>query len=430
MLKYETVINMNYSLEIKNYRKKNELSQRDFAQMIGVKYNTVYRWENGLFEPSNKYKKKLNSILGETLFERKTKYMKRMLSVLICLISIFTISSCGNNNHENEVLVTDMSGAKVWVPKNPKKVAAVSPSTGDLMIAFGLGDVLDGTYYSVMDNPWAEIIYPESASLFGYDYDNSVETFIERGADLIFIPEPATAKNLRDHGLNALCVRQFSEEGYGDYVFAFSEIVRTIWGDKVDEKVDMWQADFNKAVNTVTSKLKENNIYEEKQRTLYYICGDKDRGLGYTDLGKSLLEYVYDLLNIDFICNRFETNRPSAEAVLEINPDIVAIGGIYQQYLLQQIKVEEPWNRIKGVVDGKLYNIPVGFVSFEQTAAESSLFIYDMANKLYPDLFEFDMVSLTKECMSKYFSYELSTEEANNILKGLDRNGEPLIWKE
>ena len=53
-----------------------------------------------------------------------------------------------------------------------------------------------------------------------------------------------------------------------------------------------------------------------------------------------------------------------------------------------------------------------------------------MANKLYPDLFEFDMVSLTKECMSKYFSYELSTEEANNILKGLDRNGEPLIWKE
>lgn len=356
--------------------------------------------------------------------------MRKIFSYILCLISATTLVSCNSDNRDNEVLVTDMSGAEVWVPKNPKKVAAVSPSAGDLMIAFGLGNILDGTYYSVMDNPWTKVIYPESNDLFGYDYDNSVETFIERGADLIFIPEPATAKNLRDHGLNALCVRQFAEDGYGDYVFAFSEIVRTIWGDKVEDKVDMWQADFNKAIEDVTTVLEENEVYEENKRTLYYICGDKDRGLGYTDLGKSLLEYVYDVLNIDFICNRFETNRPSAEAVLEINPDIVAIGGIYQQYLLQQIKIVEPRNRIKGVVDGQLYNIPVGFVSFEQTSAESSLFIYDMANKLYPDLFDYDMVSLTKECLSKYFSYELSDNDVNNILKGLDVNGEPLIWKE
>ena len=71
---------MNYSLEIKDYRKKNALSQKDFAQLIGVKYNTIYRWEKGLFEPGNKYKKKLNSILGETLFERKTKYIKSPLN--------------------------------------------------------------------------------------------------------------------------------------------------------------------------------------------------------------------------------------------------------------------------------------------------------------------------------------------------------------
>lgn len=189
--------------------------------------------------------------------------MKKELLFLICLMSISLMASCGTNNHENEVLVTDMSGAEVWVPKNPKKVAAVSPSTGDLMIAFGLGDVLDGTYYSVMDNPCAEVIYPKSKDLFGYDYDNSVETFIERGADLIFIPEPATAQNLREHGLNALCVRQFAEEGYGDYVFAFSEIVRTIWGEKVNNRVDMWQTDFNKGISNVTQKLEENDIYEE-----------------------------------------------------------------------------------------------------------------------------------------------------------------------
>ncbi len=353
--------------------------------------------------------------------------MKKLFFLIMIITTIMLVGCNIKEDHTNEVLITDMSGTKVWVPKNPKTVAAVSPSTGDLMIAFGLGDKLDGTYYSVMNNPWAEEIYPESKNLFGYDYDNSVETFIERGADLIFIPEPETAKNLRNHGLNALCVRQFAEVGYGDYVFYFSEIVRQIWGsdEKINNKINEWQKDFNNAINAITSKID----YTQPKRTLYYVCGDKDRGLGYTDLGKSLLEYVYDQLNIDFICNRFETNRPSAEAVLEINPDIVAIGGIYQQYLLQQIKVQEPWNQLKGVKDGNLFNIPVGFVSFEQTSVESYVFIYDMANKLYPNLFEFDIVTLTKECIKKYFNYELSDEYVKYMLQGLDKNGKPLIWK-
>lgn len=353
--------------------------------------------------------------------------MKKMILLLMVILFGISFSSCSNNSNEDNILVTDMSGAKVYIPKNPKKVAAVSPSTGDLMVAFGLGDILDGTYYSVTNNPWVEEIYPESKDFFGYDYDLSVETFIERGVDLIFIPEPTTAKNLRDHGLNALCIRQFAETGYGDYVFYFSNIVKQIWGEKVSEKVDMWQNEFSAAIAEVSTIIKNAN-YEK--RTLYYVCGDKDRGLGYTDLGKSLLEYVYDEMNIDFVCNRFETNKPSAEAVLSVDPDIVVIGGIYQQYLLQQIEVQEPWNQLRAVKENQVFNIPVAFVSFEQTCAESPLFVYDMANKLYPELFDYDMEKLTKECIKKYFNYDLTDSDVQNMLNGLDKNGEPLIWKE
>ena len=149
------------------------------------------------------------------------KNMKKTILLLMVILFGLSFSSCANNSNKDKILVTDMSGAEVYIPKKPKKVAAVSPSTGDLMVAFGLGDILDGTYYSVTNNPWVEEIYPESKDFFGYDYDLSVEAFIERGVDLIFIPEPATAKNLRDHGLNALCIRQFAETGYGDYVFIF-----------------------------------------------------------------------------------------------------------------------------------------------------------------------------------------------------------------
>ena len=230
------------------------------------------------------------------------KVMALILALTICLGMALSLASCGNNDDET-IEITDMSGTTVKIPKSPKKVAAVSPSTGDLMIAFGLGDLLDGTYYSTLNNPWAKEIYPESESFYGYDYDNSVETFVMQGVDLIFIPEPSAAQTLRDHGLNALCVRQFAETGYDDYVFYFSEMVRQIWGEDetVSARIDMWQNDFSTALNDVKAVLAQHP--EIETRTLYYINGEKDRGLGYTDLGKSLLETVYGALKIDFICN-------------------------------------------------------------------------------------------------------------------------------
>lgn len=217
------------------------------------------------------------------------KFRKVIVFVFTLLLAIgttFCFVSCNEAENDETIEITDMSGTTVKIPKSPKKVAAVSPSTGDLMIAFGLGDLLDGTYYSTLNNPWASEIYPNAKLLYGYDYDNSVETFVMQGVDLIFIPEPSTAQMLREHGLNALCVRQFAEAGYDDYVFYFSEMVRQIWGEdeNVSARIDMWQNDFSTALNEVKSVLAQHP--EIETRTLYYINGEKDRGLGYTDLGK------------------------------------------------------------------------------------------------------------------------------------------------
>ena len=354
------------------------------------------------------------------------KIMALILALTLCLGVAVALTACGNND-DGTIEITDMSGTTVKIPKSPKKVAAVSPSTGDLMIAFGLGDLLDGTYYSTLNNPWAKEIYPESESFYGYDYDNSVETFVMQGVDLIFIPEPSAAQTLRDHGLNALCVRQFAETGYDDYVFYFSEMVRQIWGDDetVSARIDMWQNDFSTALNDVKTVLAQHP--EIETRTLYYNNGEKDRGLGYTDLGKSLLETVYGALKIDFICNRFESNRPSVEAVLEVDPDLIAIGGIYQKKRLAELYATEPWNQLRAVQNNDVYNIPVGFVGFEQTCSTSALFIYSQANQLYPELFNYDMIALTKDYMQRYFGYTLTDEAAENMINGYFKDGSTMI---
>ena len=53
---------MDYPRMIKKYREKNFISQTDLANILGVSYVTVNRWENGHFKPTLKCKRELNKL--------------------------------------------------------------------------------------------------------------------------------------------------------------------------------------------------------------------------------------------------------------------------------------------------------------------------------------------------------------------------------
>ena len=50
---------MTYSEGIKLLRRKMLLTQIEFAEMLGVSFASVNRWENGEFDPTMKIKRKL-----------------------------------------------------------------------------------------------------------------------------------------------------------------------------------------------------------------------------------------------------------------------------------------------------------------------------------------------------------------------------------
>ena len=50
---------MTYVEAIKKLRKKMILTQTEFAELLGVTFGTVNRWENGTYEPTTKIKRKL-----------------------------------------------------------------------------------------------------------------------------------------------------------------------------------------------------------------------------------------------------------------------------------------------------------------------------------------------------------------------------------
>ena len=93
----------------------------------------------------------------------------RLLAAALMGISMISLASCGSKENEiNTITVTDMLGDSITIEKNPEKVACVSRTTYDLLVAFGLGDKIDGAYTSIYDNPWTEVIYPKSKNEYSF----------------------------------------------------------------------------------------------------------------------------------------------------------------------------------------------------------------------------------------------------------------------
>jgi len=54
---------MNYSEKIKQLRLRLMMTQQEFADMLGVSYESVNRWENEKNEPTMKIKRKIVDLL-------------------------------------------------------------------------------------------------------------------------------------------------------------------------------------------------------------------------------------------------------------------------------------------------------------------------------------------------------------------------------
>lgn len=354
---------------------------------------------------------------------------KKIVALLICVVIVigfaFALAACVSDVNDETVTVTDMVGAQVEVKKNPQKVACVSRTTYDLLIAFGVGDVIDGAYYSLLDNEWAEVFYPQSVNHYSYEYEEGYETFYSRGVDLVLAPESYIADGLREHGITAITVCLYGSPSFDNYVFYFADLVKQLWGERegVNDKVDAWKNYFAIAQSTIKTELDKHN---DGTRTVYYVRGDKNKGVGYTDNGKSFVEYIYKFLGFDFVGNRFESNRPSAEEICAINPDVFVVGGIYQKTLIEALKTTEPYVNLDAVKNNQIFNIPIGLTMFEQLSVFSPVFLYDQANKLYPDYFDFDVATEIKNLSKQFFNVELTNDEVSNMLNGLSRDGQPL----
>lgn len=355
---------------------------------------------------------------------KNKKYISILLCVLLCISVLVMAAACGGvKNEDDTVTVTDMLGETVTVKKNPKKVACASRTTYDLLTAFGLGDCIDGAYYALLENEWATVFDEKADQRYSLAYEESYETYIARGVDIVFAPEKYVADGLKEHGIKALNVSLYGNPDFGGYVYFFADLVKQIWdSDEVIRRVDSWKAKMQSTIEEIQAELAQ---YNDKQRSVYYVRGDKNKGVGYTDQVGSFTEYAYKVLGMKPLNDKFNTNRPSAEEICAQNPDVFVVGGIYQRKLINALQ-EEPYKHLDAVKNNRIFNIPIGLTMFEQLSVFSPVFLCDQANKLYPEYFDYDVKKQIRDLSKEFFGVELTDSEAQNMLDGLSREGNTL----
>ena len=67
------MVEIDYTEAILNLRAKLNLSQEGLAEMLGVSFTSVNRWENGKHEPTKLVKVKISQLLKENNIKTEVK---------------------------------------------------------------------------------------------------------------------------------------------------------------------------------------------------------------------------------------------------------------------------------------------------------------------------------------------------------------------
>ena len=356
--------------------------------------------------------------------------MKKFISALLAICTIFCISlgvaACKPDGGDDTITIIDMEGKQVAVPKNVEKVACISPSATDLMIAFGAGDKIVGTYRSFTYNPWAEEIYPAAANFKGYSYSVSAEELLSDGIELVILQDTENADAFRNAGIPVVAVHQYSPTGaFDDEVYDTARIIGEIFGGSVKEKADAWIQEVKNTIADIQQNLGATN----SEKAVYYVNGEKEKGLYYSDGGNSMISRILNVANVRLATEKYEVlnvHSVSGEEMLALNPYAMLIGGAYQNNLVDELNASPVWSALDCNQQNRVYRIPVAMVGLENVSAETPVMLKYVANLFNSD-YSFDMATELKANIKKYFKYDLTDTDVANMCLGLTKAGERMV---
>lgn len=300
--------------------------------------------------------------------------MKKILALIIAL-SMFIISGCSS---QQDRTVTDREGTEVNIPKKIEKIISTAPSNTEVLMALGLGDKLvaidkystdiEGVNTELpqidFSNPDAETIIglePDIVIASGHNKTGSTEdpfkAISEAGIPVVYIPSSDSIDGI-----------------YKDIEFIADVVNEKSKGKEIIDDMKA-QVDEIKAIgDTIADK---KSVYFEISPVPYL-----------SSFGKStFLNEMIEIIGAENIfANEDGWISPTAEAIIDANPDVIITNAEYMDNPTGEIKSRNAWENINAIKNNEVYLVDKNASSRPSQNVVKAL--KQMAEAVYPEHYE------------------------------------------
>lgn len=357
--------------------------------------------------------------------EKKTSIILVILIALIaCGAAIALFASPSSISDEGNHTITDMANRTVNIPSSVDRIVATSPPMTTIIYMLA-PEKLAGVNFQWTDEELTYVpdqykdAFPVIGGWFG-SQDGNYEEFIATepnfvvesidegmGVDLSTVEE-------RQEKFGSLPVVAVTDNTNVTKIGSTIEFMGKILGaeDKANELIDFNNKYLSEVNSTATS------IPESERKSVYYASGED--GLSTYASGAShgqLINLVGGKNVADTeVQNTGSELTVSIEQVLSWNPDVIIAT---DEDFYNNVYNDSKWASVKAVKNHQVYISPQSpFKWFDRPPGANIIIgVPWTAKVIYPDQYSsIDMVDTTKTFYSKFYHYDLSDDQARDIL--------------
>lgn len=298
---------------------------------------------------------------------------KRLLAIITSFVLLFAVG-CSSNK---EVTVTDREGNEVVVPSKLEKIITTAPSNTEVLVGLGVADKLvavdtysegiEGLNEDIpkmdMNKPDAEAIIalePDIIIASGYNKIGSAEdpykAIVEAGIPVVYIPSSDSIEGI-----------------YKDIEFIASLVNENKKGEEIIADMKEKISKYEEVAKTIKDKKK-----------VYFEIAPAPNLCTFGD--KTFLHEMVEVIGAENVFGNEESwFKPTEEAVLDANPDVILTKVNYVENPTEEIMARDGWDNITAVKNGDVYYID------SNSAARGNQNIIkaldEMAKAVYPDVY-------------------------------------------
>lgn len=321
--------------------------------------------------------------------------------------------------------VTNIDGKEIQVPEKAERIAAVYGPSYEMCAALGAEDrIVTAADVQIENFPWAEKVFSRISDLPCLQNVHSSVSFEELqkySPDLVLtFNRPNELLQLEKAGIpavNAVTPKSL-EEGK-----ALVQVYGEALGGSAPQRAQEYTAYFDEKLKMVTERT--SSLSEEEKPSVYYAGIDLLTTYG----NQSDLLEVIEAAGGRPVTEELKAGNHTSvnyEQLASWNPEYIFIdhGGMNERQTVEEILEGAEKNRryqsISAVKNKKMYLVPSGTFYWDM-GIQKILLIEYMAGILHPDLFaDLDMAGEIRDFYSRFFSYDLTAEEAERILERKD----------